>query len=197
MMNVTLATKDNQQMKTRHPLATLREQLLDNKDPAAQLRIADNYLHSLGKMPEAFVLPKDHGALRPILEYFAGDLPGWVKYVKSVLDSIEHSDPRWSEVYALHRLVLTRLAQRVIRDRCDAALASALRQKLIHNTADATLKYAVRCKQTWTRARMDMLDELRRKTAKGRVSAEERAEALEAFWKSVDDDIANGDVPKP
>lgn len=42
-----------------------------------------------------------------------------------------------------------------------------------------------------------MLDTLRRRTTGGRVNETERAEALEAFWNEVDNEIARGDMPQP
>lgn len=180
-----------------HPLYTLREKLLDHSNPAELLRIADNYLQSMGKMGEAFVLPAEHRLILPALEFYAGDLDGWVKYVKGIRDRLDPSDSRWRDVYELYRNMEIRRVQRIRRDRLVAVVTEAVKQRLIENTVPARQRYANRCTQHWAKARAAVLDAVRSKTKSGKVSEAERSEVLAEFWAAVDDDIKKGELPTP
>lgn len=179
-----------------HPLASLREDLLDMPDPAPVLRIADSYLTSMDRLGDSFVLPAEHHLVKPILEYYAGDLPGWVKYVRGVRDRMPLGTGK-NNVHEFFRTIVTRQVQRERRERVNSAVEKALRLGLIEDTPDVKARYARRCDARWKLRRLGLLDALRRKTAKGRVSEAERAEALDAFWNEVDHEISRGELPEP
>lgn len=184
-------------MTTRHPLAVLREFLLDHETPGKLLEIADKYLHSMGKLGSEFVLPKQHEVLLPILEYYAGDLPGWVAYVKSIRDNMDRGTDRWRAVYELYRTLEVRNVQRERRERLNAAVDMAVRLGWVQPDFESKRRYANRCTNEWARMRTSLLDSVRSRTAKGRISEEERAELLERFWSEIDEFIQAGELPRP
>ena len=83
------------------------------------------------------------------------------------------------------------------RERVNSAVDKALRLGLLEDAPEVKHRYARRCDAQWKLRRLGMLDTLRRRTTGGRVNETERAEALEAFWNEVDNEIARGDMPQP
>lgn len=184
-------------MTTRHPLAELREHLLNAKDPGKLLLMADNYLQSMQKMGNSFVLPHEHTILAPILEYYAGDLRGWVKYVKGIRDRLVRGTEAWDSVYVLYRTLEIRAVQRERRERLSAAVDKAVALGLIEDDVEIKRRYANRCTNEWARMRTARLDSLRAGTSRKRISEDERNEILKEFWDEIDQLIAAGEVPTP
>lgn len=184
-------------MTTLHPLAELREHILASPEPATVLRIADDYLNTLARMGDTFVLPAEHKQVRPVLEYYMGDLGGWVKYVKGIRDRIGPKDPRWTAVHDFYRVLEVRRVQRGRRDRINAVVSKGIELGYINDDPFEKLKYANKCTQVWAKWRADILDEARRKSPNNRVSEDHRTTLLEDFWDTVDQQIEKGEIPLP
>jgi hypothetical protein len=180
-----------------HPLAELREHLLFRPDVADVLRIADNYLINIARMGSSFYLPLEHAEVKPILDYYAGDLKGWVKYIHGIRNMIGKQDARWPSMQELYRTVEIRLTQRDRRVRINAAIDCAVAKGLIESTTDSKRRYEKRCVQEWIKRRTLLLTTHMKSNPKGRLDEVSRAELLDEFWERIDQEIAEGKVPPP
>ena len=175
-----------------------RDTLLRLERPEEILRLADEYLQDLEHKGDRFILPREHIVVKPALEYYAGDMEGWVRFIKSVRDRLPVDGRRYhSGVQSFFRTVIIRLTQTQRRARLDAAVEMAVRKRLITNEYDDKMRYARRCTQVWKQRRDNLLRQHSAQTGSGRLSVEEREELLAEFWAGVANEIANGELPKP
>jgi hypothetical protein len=179
-------------------LKEFRDTLLRIDRPEDVLRLADTYLHQMETMGDTFILPKEHAMVKPVLEQYAGDLSGWVKFVKNVRDRLPVTGRQFHEgVQELYRTLVVRKTQIERRARLDAAVSVAVQKKLITNDYVTKQNYANRCTQVWKLRRDKMLEIAAKQCRTGRLSVDERETMLEEFWSNVTEEIENGEVPKP
>lgn len=178
-------------------LHTFREDLLTHKHPEKVLALADKYLAQLEALKDDFILPSEHRSILPVLEYYAGDLEGWSKFVMSVRDRFLRKTVQYSNVQQLYRTILVRMIQQQRRERLNLAVEQAVKRGVIPDVYDDKIRYSRRCTQAWKLQRDAVLDAARSSTKSGRVSAEEREVLLSEFWANVHDDIMKGNLPKP
>lgn len=179
------------------PLQQFFNQLLTIERPDKLLRLADKYLQQLAEMGDSFILPKEHAFVRTPLEFFAGDLAGWLRFVKQVRDSVVPKSQAYEGLQALYRVLDIRYTQQQRRERLSAAVDEAVARGLIADIPDAKHQYARRCTQEWKLQRDALLDDARRKTKSGRVSVAEREMLLASFWAEIDEGITKGELPNP
>lgn len=179
-------------------LKELRDTLLRVDHPERILLLADSYLSQMEKMGDNFRLPKEHALVKPILEYYANDLEGWVKFVKGVRDRLPtHGRQFHSGVQSVYRTLEIRLTQQERRVRLDAAVNTAVKKRLIEDSYDVKMRYARRCTQAWQLRRATLLKNAANSTKSGKVTVAEREQLLEEFWRNIDLETQNGEVPKP
>lgn len=178
-------------------LKELRQTLLTISHPERVLRMADHYLAEFEKLGDSFVLPAEYKIVKPVLEYYANDIGGWVKFLKGTRDRLPRGSDEYHEVHELYKVVNVRAIQRRTRALIDAATDVACRKGLLDNTWDAKQRYAKRCIQAWKMRKDNMLDAIRRVSPTGRVSQDHRERELAAFWQLVEQEVNNGEVPKP
>lgn len=181
-------------------MATLREvrdTLLNINHPDRILRLADNYLQQFDELKDQFVLPREHAFVKPILEHYVGDLPGWVKFVKGIRDRLEPKTQEYVDVRELHKVLNIRMIQRRTRAILDVAVELACRKGMIDASWESKQRYAKRCIQTWKKRKDNMLDNVRRESPTGRGSVSHREELLREFWETVAAEVEAGEVPKP
>jgi hypothetical protein len=177
-------------------LKEFRATVLRLDRPEDVLKLADSYLTRMQEMGDKFILPREHVLVKPALEYYAGDLAGWVKFVKSVRDRLPKDGRTFHQgIQELYRTLEIRLTQQERRERLDAAVAVAVKKRLIDDDYDSKMRYARRCTQVWKIRRDNLLKAHIPK--KGRISLEERDELLTKFWEDIMAEIRNGEVPKP
>lgn len=179
-------------------LRELRDTLLRIDHPEKLLLLADKYLTQVEELGDDFILPKDHVIIKPILEYYSGDLPGWLKFVKGVRDRLPMAGRKFHEgVNDLYRTLEVRLTQQERRERLDRAVATAVAKKLISNDTTEKIRYARRCTQSWKMRRENLLKVTASQTGNNRLSVAERETLLHEFWQQIDEEIYNGELPKP
>lgn len=179
-------------------LKVFRDMLLDAVNPEDLLRLADEYLQDMERKGEHFILPREHAVVKPVLEHYAGDLAGWVKFVKSVRDRLPVDGRVYhAGVQPFYRTLVVRLTQVQRRERLDAAVDLAVRKGLISDEYEAKMRYARRCTQVWKQRRDQLLKSHSDSTGKGRLSIEEREELLTEFWGQIAEELKNGEIPKP
>lgn len=178
-------------------LKEFRATVLRLDRPEEVLRLADKYLAQMQDLGDSFVLPREHILVKPVLEYYAGDLEGWVKFLDSIRQRLPKEGRKFhAGVQELFRTVEVRYVQTQRRARLDAAVQKAVKLRLVPDTYDDKIRYARRCTQEWTKRRMDLL----KNSAKGkgsRITVEERETLLDDFWLEIDAEIDRGEVPKP
>lgn len=169
--------------------------LLDSRDPAEWLRIADDYLELYSRNPTSFRLPKDHLRLKPLIENYAYDPAGFVEFCLRVRnDCVGESYKRVHEVY---RRVMGREVQKQRRARLTTGV-SLIEQELERRfTQNQKVYVAAWLEQYWGKERLDRLDESRRMTTGSRLSTDVRSDICNAFWAEVDANLKNGIVPIP
>ena len=168
-------------------------EILGSDSPAAWLRLADGYIHAYNKMPEAFILPKDHALLRPVIEVFHDKLPDFAAYCRAVRDHL--GGDAYHNAHELYRTISTRSVQQNRRARLYKALDSveaAVPRKL---APDERARGAVKLEKHWGLRRREMLAAHRRTTPSGRLSTDHRAALLEKFWHEIDKEIETRDIP--
>lgn len=160
-------------------------------NPAALLQLADSYIDMYNATPESFVLPHDHDIIRPIIEVFHNDLPGFVAYVKALRNVCVGVN--YDAVHKFYRRVNTRLVQQVRRDRVERAIRVYERTRGVTYTAEERNQLAQKLEQHWGHLRLLMLESERNK---GGLTVGSRALLLAKFWASIDKDIDDGELPE-
>lgn len=176
---------------------SLREatkEILDSDNPAELLRLADMYIESFNKMPEAFVLPAKHVILRPVIEAFSDDLDAFVRYIHAVREQFPPGLKR-ADLQMFYRTILTRSVQQSRRQRLSRAVAVMEQVVGRRLEREERERVAKRLEQNWASRRMDFLKSHRGATDKGRLRSDERSELLEEFWGQIDAEIAQRDLP--
>lgn len=171
--------------------------LLRAHDAAAWLRRADNYIHAYNKLPTDFVLPADHAILRPIIEAFATDTQAFAEYLRAMRDG--STGVSFDEIHALYRTVGLRSLQVIRRTRTRRAVMLLL-EDLQHVLGselnyDAQIRIAKVLEQIWGSERMALLSRERSRMTSKKLTSEDRAVLLNAFWKDIDNKLERGEVP--
>jgi hypothetical protein len=164
----------------------------NSPDPTAWLRTADTQITGYLKDPKGFVLNKAHKDMLPVIEEYAYDLPGFVRFVSAVRDNSAtgHQDA----LYRFYRTVSGRLLQQQRRERFDRAITQAID---IHGTYPdylTRMAWLHQLEQVWRNRRLETMASARG-GKKGRVPRDELAEVLDAFWAQIDTEIEQGQVP--
>lgn len=179
-------------------LREFRATVLRLDRPEDVLRLADNYLRQFEELGDHFILPREHKMILPVLETYVNDLPGWVKFVKGVRDRLPIDGRKFhGGMQELYRTLEVRLTQQQRRERLDAAVAMALKKRLITDDYDSKVRYARRCTQAWKLRRDNMLKVAAAQAKSGRLNAVEREDMLAEFWQGIEQEIQNGELPKP
>lgn len=178
-------------------LKQFRDMVLRLDHPEDLLHLADKYLQDMEAKGEHFILPREHAAVKPVLEYYAGDLEGWVRFVDSVRLRLPKVGRRYHVgVSKLFRMLETRLIQQQRRERLNRAITAAIAKGLITDSHDEKQRYARRCVSTWQNRKELLLKNMAATARHGRITTDERATALKEFWERVDAEIDNGELPK-
>lgn len=178
-------------------LKELRDTLTQIAHPDRVLKLADRYLQDFEDRGEEFILPREHALVKPILEFYVGDLDGWKKFVRIVRDRLPVSSQERHDVQELYKLISVRVIQRRTRTLTDAATEIAVKKQLIPSTWDAKQRYIKRCIQAWKIRKDNMMRTIRRQSPTGRISADHREQLLRDYWEQVAEEVENGEVPKP
>lgn len=121
------------------------------------------------------------------------DPNAFVQYYLKTQDQLQLCD-RWGEVHFLYRLIHSREVQKSRRLRLERALevVEAICGRRLE--PDERERVARNLEETWAQRRSESLKAARSKTSTGRLSLDERAEQVRAFWEMVDGEIARGEV---
>lgn len=179
-------------MTTIHELT---DELLSDRAAVKWLRLADNYIQMFNKSPHEFILPREHARLKPLIEIYAHDLHGFVRYILGVRDSYTHDTAAYADLHKLYRTVSTRLLQQERRHRLNAAVDKALALRGAPASFHTRATWARRMEQEWGRRRLEQMKGYRDKTKRNRLSVDERTEVLDEFWSEIDNEIARGELP--
>lgn len=174
----------------------ITERLFSDPKVAEKLRLADSYILQQQRFGRDFVLPEEHEELQPIIDRYGKSLDRFVDFVKSVRDAVEPRKPSYIALHELYRMLEVRLVQQQRRERAKRAL-DWLAKKHPKLDAEQRLRWLRRLEQKWGKQRLQYMDVERRKTAKGRLSTDEREEILAEFWKEIDAQVDRGDLPSP
>jgi hypothetical protein len=178
-------------------LRTTTTHLLNAPDIGQWLRRADNYIQAYNRMREGFTLPADHAILRAVIEAFAADAAAWADYIRALRDAVEGA--AYDDLHDLYRTTSIRALQVIRRTRLRKAVL--LLQPEIENLLGRAINYteqtqvASGLEQIWGAARMALMSRERKEVTANRLSSEERAAILTAYWKDIDNKLAKGVVP--
>ena len=171
--------------------------LLRAHDAAKWLRLADSYIQAFNRMPQQFVLPREHAVLKPVIDSFATDTQAFAAYIRAVRDGSEGAT--YDEIHDLYRTVSVRALQTQRRNRIRKAalllvprVEEALGRVLRYDDEVVLAKFV---EQRWGVMRLDAMAEARNELSKKRLPSEDRAALLENFWKGLDEALDTGDVP--
>lgn len=171
--------------------------LLSTPDIGQWLRRADNYIQAYNRMREGFTLPADHAILRAVIEAFAIDATAWAAYIRALRDASDGT--AYDDLHDLYRTTSVRGLQVVRRTRLRKAVL--VLQPEIETLLGRAINYteqtqvASGLEQIWGAARMALMSRERREVTANRLSSEERAAILTAYWQDIDNKLAKGVVP--
>lgn len=177
-------------------LKELRDTLVSISHPERVLRIADHYLQEFEKLGDAFVLPSEYALVKPVLEYYHGDLTGWVKFIKGVRDRLPKGSNEFAEVQEFYKVISVRAIQRRTRALIETATEVACRKGMINGSWESKQRYAKRCIQAWKLRKDNMLNAIRKASPTGRISVDHREDEPRQFWALIEQEVNNGEVPK-
>ncbi len=162
---------------------------------AKLLELADSYMMSYNRMPESFVLPHKHAALKPLIDQYARSLSGWVLYVQGVRDTFERGSDEYAAVHEFYRRINVRYLQHSRRERLNRAydkaaelwgpIAFSDRQQWFH-----------KLEHTWARRRLAYMESVRKGAGIKRLTDDERRDVLDEFWALIDQEIDEGKLPR-
>lgn len=181
--------------KLLNELSALTDALLTNHDAVRWLRLADNYIQMYNKAPRYFILPRAHARVKPLIEVYADDLAGFVRYILGVRDSFPADSRSHGELHKLYRTVSTRALQQERRYRLNLAVERAVQLRGTPATTETKQLWARKMEQEWGRRRMQRMASVRAMTTRKRLSVDERTQVLEDFWAEIDAEIARGALP--
>ena len=170
--------------------------LKNGKSITKWINITDKHMQTFVKDPEAFLLPKAHSFLRPLIERYAKHTEGFAWYLIELRDQFSKEDAAWERVQAVYRRINGRVVQQLRRQRSNKAIAVA--EKLYGATDYHTrLQWVSNLEHKWAQRRLKFLDQYRSKTGDERIDTETRAELLAEFWEIIDTEIfEKKEIPK-
>jgi hypothetical protein len=177
-------------------LVELRDTLLTIGHPEKLLALADKYLTLFEELGDAFVLPKDHVLVAPILEFYVGDLDGWLKFIKGVRDRLPRGSTEHLAVRDFYKTVYTRAIQRKTRRLLDLAISVALKRGILEDEANAKVRYTKRCIQSWTQRRQAALKSARSSSPTGAINIDHKSDVISEFWDSIEEELNHGECIK-
>jgi hypothetical protein len=169
--------------------------LLNDPNPANRLKLVDNYIDLFHKMGRQFILPQEHAELKQVVEEFASDLPAFVEYVRGIRDTVKPRSNAYISLHEVYRQLRVRQVQQDRRARGQAALVW-FEKKYPKATTDQKMRWLRKLEQEWGKQRFIAMDTARAKLKSAdRLTTGEREEVLDEFWKEIDDDIKQGNLP--
>lgn len=171
--------------------------LLRAPDIGKWLRMADSYIQAYNRIPDQFVLPREHAVLKPVIDAFALDTQAFATYIRAMRDGSEGI--AYDELHDLYRTVSVRALQTQRRSRIRKA--ALLLVPLVEQKVGRVLRYddevvlAKFIEQRWGAMRMMALASARAERQDRRLPAEDRAILLEEFWRALDRKLDEGEVP--
>jgi hypothetical protein len=177
-------------------LPELTDHLITDPRIADKLRLADSYMLQVERMGRQFRVPEEHKDLAPIIDRYARSFPKFVSYVRELRDVVEPRSSSYIALHELYRMLEVRLVQQQRRDRARKAMVwlEAKHPKL---TSDQKQRWIRKLEQQWGKRRMAAMEDVRRKTPRGRLSTTEREGVLQEFWQEIDQEVEKGDLPSP
>lgn len=167
--------------------------ILAAQSPVEWLRLADMYIMRSSQAPGEFALPAEHAVLSPVIESFRNDPDAFPLYILEIRDQLQPGDRR-RDVNLLYRITRDRILQQSRRLRLGRALevVDVICGRRLE--PDERERVARNLEQYWAQRRREYLKAARSKTSTGRLSSDERAEQVRAFWEMVDGEITRGEV---
>lgn len=178
-------------------LRELKEWVLDDIEARASVfDVADAYLVAYDERPEYFVLPAEHRYAKPVVEAFAGDSLAFAKWLRKFNNTyVDRGSEAGKLITRRAAKAQSRGINRRKRNLESDALTLALRRDMVEDSIAAKSRFKRRL-SVWIKAQYAAyLTEHRRRTAKNRLSLEERDELVAKFWDELAQRIACGDLP--
>lgn len=171
--------------------------LLHEQDIGKWIRLADSYIQAYNRIPNQFVLPREHAALKPVIDAFALDTQAFAQYIRAMRDGSEGA--AYDELHEIYRTISVRALQAQRRTRLRRAtlimvprVEKALGRPLRYDDEVVLSKFI---EQRWGSMRMDAMAEARNERSVKRLPSEDRSVLLEQFWQSLDKALEREDVP--
>lgn len=180
-------------------LKELREWFLEDPETrAAAFKIADYYLVSYDDDPQNFrPIPKDDAFAKPVVEAFAGDTLGYVKWLRKLTNTylVRGSAPAML-IGEVCKSAQSRGINRRKRLLETEAIRHAVNKGMIKDVSLEKLRYKKRVSE-WIKKEYKLrLDAARRSAKGGRISNEDREELVGEFWDELLQSFSAGDIPE-
>ncbi len=170
--------------------------LMRAPDVANWMRLADSYMQAYNRVPDRFVLPKEHAVLQPVIESYALDQAAFVQYLQALRNASDGQ--AYDDLHDIYRMVSMRVMQGQRRARIRSAaliLVPQIEEQIARQlNYEEETKVARFVEQTWGAMRLTRLATERNKLADKRMPTEERATLLTQFWQEIDNALTEGKV---
>jgi hypothetical protein len=173
----------------------VKSYILDSRDPASWIDLADNYIELHNKNPKVFALPVVHKLLEPVIVGFSKDLSGFIEFVKSIREAVPVQ--HYKDIHVIYRRLVVRNAQITRRSRLYTTVGKIEHDLYKKFTQAQKVQIAAWLEAYWGKERIEALDEVRRSSNTERLSTDVRADVCEEFWAKVDDNLKHGIYPMP
>ena len=176
-------------------LPECKDTLLRNPDKLGEwLSVADKHMQSYAEDPKTFLLPKAHVFLQSLIETYTSDLEGFTEYLADLRDRFDRKSAAYKDVQKVYRRINGRYIQQQRRERMDRAVKKA--EELFETIPFLQrMQWIANLEHQWAKRRLEFLEAQRGRYKNGRLPAEDRVALLEDFWKQIDDEITDGNVP--
>lgn len=171
--------------------------LLHEHEIGKWIRLADSYIQAYNRIPNQFVLPREHAALKPVVDAFALDTQAFAQYIRALRDGSEGM--AYDELHEIYRTISVRAlqAQRRTRLRRATLIMVPRVEKLLGRPLryDDEVVLSKFIEQRWGVMRMSTMAEARNERSVKRLPTEDRSVLLEQFWQSLDKALEREEVP--
>lgn len=182
-----------------HTFESSTTNLLKQDDVKKALELIDDYMRRSVKFAGSTqpAIPRQDEWMIPIINKFNTDLTGFADYVFNLRETLPRNHRVADQLNETYRWLDARLQQQVRRERRERAAAAVQRKFHPKWTTKEREDYLDTLDKDWAARRMSALADAINASPRGRISTDERAELFAEFWAAVDEEIAEGRLPKP
>jgi hypothetical protein len=179
-----------------NPVIDAVHNILKRENPAADMRLVDDYIEHYSRNPKQFVLPREHAYLQHLIGAYVGKDPEFKKLARWMRDTIlekEGPTARYEAMQKFYRTLTVRHTQAERRARL-AAVRNWIQEHHPALNAQQRDAWVRQIEQVWIGERQELMHGARF-AAGGTLTVDAQRALLDDFWEDVDRRVAAGKFP--